>query len=138
MIVLKVGELIRNFKARDSKDVLLRSPLWSDIDDFLHFINSLVDEGADILANTKRTREEEVDFVSRLITNIERNRMISVVAEVEGHLIGHVEVTKKVGYASHVGLLGISVLKDYRDIGIGQELMKEAETQAKNLGVEII
>lgn len=39
---------------------------------------------------------------------------------------------------SHVGNLGISVKQGYRDVGIGQELMREAEAQAQKLGLEII
>ncbi|HUV34307.1 MAG TPA: hypothetical protein VMW22_05220, partial [Candidatus Desulfaltia sp.] len=33
------------------------------------------------------------------------------------------------GRFSHVGVLGISVKDGYREAGIGQELMKEAERQ---------
>ena len=135
---MKEGTFIRTFRTRDDRTVILRVLKWSDLDDFLQFINSLVDEGADILVNTKKTREEEIDFVSRILSSVEKDRMVSVVAELDGRLIGHVEVVKKQGYSSHVGILGISIIQGYRGTGIGQELMLEAEAQAKRLGVELI
>lgn len=135
---MKEGTIFRSFAARDGRTVTLRAPKWGDLDDFLHFINSLVEEGADILVNTKKTREEEMTFVSRTLTGIEGDKMVSVVAEVEGRFAGHVEVTRRPGYSSHVGNLGISLIRDFRDAGIGQELMLEAETQAKKLGIELI
>ncbi len=53
---------IRTFRARDGKEVVLRTPRWEDLDDFLELINSLIEEGADIYFDKKLTREEEADW----------------------------------------------------------------------------
>lgn len=45
-------------------------------------------------------------------------------------MVGAVEVTPMFGRMAHIGNLGISVHKDYRDIGIGVDMMKEAEKHA--------
>jgi hypothetical protein len=46
---MKSGKTIRRFTAKDRRKVILRTPKWEDLDDFLGLINSLVDEKADIL-----------------------------------------------------------------------------------------
>ena len=138
MIPLKAGALIRRFTAKDGREVVLRAPRWSDLDDMLEFINALVEEGADITVDTKKTREEEVDWLARLLTSVEKDKQIAVVAEVDGRFIGQVEVGPRGGSSKHVGNLGISIRDGYRDIGIGTELMIEAEAQARRLGIKTV
>lgn len=135
---MKAGTMIREFKAKDGREVTLRAPKWDDLDDMLEFINSLVDEGADILMDTKQTREQEVDWVARLLTRLEKDEITVVVAEVDGRFVGQVEVTPRSMRSKHVGVLGIALKDGCREIGIGTELMKEAETQARRLGLEIL
>jgi ribosomal protein S18 acetylase RimI-like enzyme len=135
---MKPGTILNKFTARDGKEVILRSPKWGDLDDMLNFINSLVDEEAMITANQKQTRESEIDWLARKLTNLEKDRIINVVAEVDGRMVGSCEVEPRPGRFSHVGVLGISVKQGYREVGIGQELMKEAERQAAQMGLESI
>lgn len=51
---------IRSFTAKDGREVRLRFPRWSGLDDMLELISSLVEEGAKITATEKKTRDEEV------------------------------------------------------------------------------
>jgi RimJ/RimL family protein N-acetyltransferase len=135
---LKAGTLLRRFTARDGREVILRTPRWEDLDDMLEFINGLVDEDAMIAADKKQTRDSETDWLARNLTNLEKGVHVAVVAEVDGRMVGSCEVNPRPGRMSHVGSLGISVRGGYRDVGIGQELMREAEAQAKSLGVEVL
>jgi len=135
---MKAGTILREFEARDGRKVTLRTPTWEDLDDMLDFINSLVDEDAMILMETKQTRDQEVDWLARALSNMEKDRQVRVVAEVGGRMVGQCEVALGAGRKSHVGTLGISVKQGYRDIGIGQELMREAERHAGRLGIEKI
>lgn len=135
---LREGAFIRSFVARDGRQVRLRAPRWSDLDDMLGFINSLVEEGAQITATEKKTRDEEVDWLAKLLSDVEKDRRIAIAAEVDGRFIGLVEVTPERGSSAHVGILGIAIKEGYRDVGIVTEMIREAETQAKRLGIEII
>ena len=85
---MKAGTMIREFKAKDGREVTLRAPKWDDLDDMLEFINALVDEGADIMMDTRQTREQEVDWLARLLTRLEKDEMSVVVAEVGGRFVG--------------------------------------------------
>jgi len=132
------GMELRRFKARDGREVILRTPRWSDLDDMLDFINSLVEEGADINICQPYTREEEAEWLANLLASMEKGERISVVAEVEGHVIGHVEIRIGRCYESHTGVLGIAVKRGYRDRGIGTELMRMAEELARGRGLKMI
>ena len=135
---MRSGTIIRVFRAKDGREVTLRAPKWDDLDDMLEFINSLVDEGADIMMDTKQTMEQEVDWLARLLTRLEKDEITVVVAEVDGRFVGQTEVTPQSMRSKHVGVLGIALKEGYREIGIGTELMKEAETQSRRLGLEIL
>ncbi|HEX9913903.1 MAG TPA: GNAT family N-acetyltransferase [Candidatus Bathyarchaeia archaeon] len=135
---MRPGTLLRQFKARDGTEVKLRTPRWEDLDDLLEFINGLVEEEAMIAANQKHTRESETDWLARNLTNLEKDKHVAVVAEVDGRVVGSCEVTPRPGRMSHVGSLGISVKDGYREKGIGQEMMRELERQAPRLGLESI
>jgi len=135
---LKEGTFIRRFKAKDGREVTLRAPRWSDLEDMLEFINSLVEEGAKIMATEKKTRDEEIDWLAKHLSDLEKNRKVAIAAEVDARFIGQVEVKRRGGYSRHVGALGIAIHDGYRDIGIGTELMKEAEAQARQMEIEIM
>jgi ribosomal protein S18 acetylase RimI-like enzyme len=104
----------------------------------LEFINSLVEEGADISMDTPLTRESEIDWLAGHLSSIEKERKIAVAAEVGGRFVGQVEVNPKGGRSMHVGVLGIAIREGFRDAGIGTEMMKEAEAQSGRLGIEIM
>ncbi len=135
---MKEGTIYRSFTARDGRKVTLRAPKWGDLDDMLQFINGLVEEKAMIMMNEVQTRDSEIGWLSTLLSSVEKDKMVAVVAEVDGRFAGSCEITPKRGYLSHLGSLGISLVTDYRDAGIGQEMMLEAERQVKHLGVEVV
>ena len=85
---MKAGTIIRTFESKDGRKVTLRAPRWDDLDDMLEFINSLVEEGADIMIDTKQTRESEVEWLARLLTRVEKDETTVVAAEVEGRYVG--------------------------------------------------
>jgi RimJ/RimL family protein N-acetyltransferase len=135
---LRAGAFLRRFTASDGREVIIRTPEWDDLDDMLEFINSLVEEEAMIVADQKKTRDSEIEWLARNLSNLEKGVHIAVVAEVDGRMVVSCEVSPRPGRMSHVGSLGISVKDGYRGIGVGQELMREAERQAVAAGIESI
>jgi RimJ/RimL family protein N-acetyltransferase len=102
------------------------------------FINSLVEEEAMIAADTKKTRDEEIEWLANSLKRLERDQQMIVMAEVDGRTVGNASITPRVGRMKHYAVLGISLKDGYRDAGIGQEMMKELETHARRLGVEYL
>jgi RimJ/RimL family protein N-acetyltransferase len=135
---MKAGTILRTFRARDGRQVTLRTPRWEDLDDMLEFINSLVEEEAMIIMNQKQTREQETDWLAKTLVDLEKDKHMMVVAEVEGKMVGNCGLGPRYGSWNHVGNLGIAIMEGYREVGIGQEMMKELESHAPRLGVEII
>jgi ribosomal protein S18 acetylase RimI-like enzyme len=135
---VKSGKVIHRFTAKDGRDVILRMPRWEDLDDLLACINSLVEEGAEILQTKKFTRDEEADWLGRLLADIEKDTLFCVVAEVDGKAMANSSLQKKKGYSSHVGVVDIGIRKGFRDIGIGTEMTKRLISHARSIGLKLL
>lgn len=128
----------RTFTAKDGRKVVLRSLRWEDLDDLLEFINSLVDEGADIVRTEKATRNEEAEWLGRYLARVEKGEIIGCAAEVAGKVVANSEVGKREGPMSHVGGFGIAIKQGYRGIGIGTKIMQTLIEESKKAGLKIL
>jgi len=135
---MKSGVILHRFAAKDGREVILRTPKWEDLDDFLELINSLVDEGADIVTDRKVTREEEADWLGRKLASLEKDEGINLVAEVNGKVIANSTLNKRTGISSHTGEIGIIIAMGYRNIGIGTEMLKTLISQARKMGLKML
>ena len=131
-------KVYKEFRTGDGRKVVLRTPRISDLDDFLEFINSLVDEEADILVNEKTSRDAEADWLGKLLAEIEKGKVINVTAEVEGKVVGNSDVHKGAGKRSHTGALGIALRHGYRDVGIGTEMMRVLAEESGKTGLKLL
>lgn len=116
----------------------MRTPKWDDLDDLLELINSLVKEGADILRSDKVLRDEEIDWLSRTLSRLEKDEAFYLVAELNGKVVAISEINRKGGYEKHVGIIGIALRSGFRDLGIGTEMMKTLVEQAQKMGLKIL
>jgi len=57
---MKASKIIHCFTAKDGREVILRTPKWEGLDDFMEHINSLVEEGVDIVSDKKVTRDQDL------------------------------------------------------------------------------
>ena len=135
---MRSGKIVRSFFAKDGRKVVLRTPKWEDLDDFLELINSLVEERADILRTERVSKEEEIDFLSKVLSRLEKDEMFYLVAEVDGKVVAVSEISKRGGYEKHVGVIGIAIRNGFRDLGIGTEIMKALVEQAQKMGLKVL
>jgi RimJ/RimL family protein N-acetyltransferase len=135
---MQPDKVLRKFTDRKGREVTLRTPRWSDLDDMLGFINGLVEEEAMIAVDTKKTREEEIEWVATNLKRLEKDEHMCVVAEVDGHMVGSTEIKPRFGRLKHYGTLGISLKAGYRESGIGQEMLREIEKHAPRLGIKYL
>jgi ribosomal protein S18 acetylase RimI-like enzyme len=62
-----------------------------------------------------------------------------LIAEVNGKVVGSSEFGRKTsGHDRHVGRLGIVIRHDYRDLGIGTEMMKMMVKQARAADLKLL
>jgi RimJ/RimL family protein N-acetyltransferase len=127
---MKSGLVVRVFSARDGRKVVFRTPRWEDLDDLLELINSLVQEKAEIIVDSKFTREQEADWLGGMLAGVERNEVVYFVAEVDGRIVASCDLHRGKGSEAHVGVVGIVVKKGFRDLGIGTEMMRAMIEQA--------
>jgi len=128
----------RTFVAKDGRKVTLRSVRWEDLEDLLDFINSLVEEDADILRSERVSRREEAEWLGKRLACIDAGELIDVVAEVEGKVVANSEVNKRGGPMSHIGDVGIGIRSGYRRISIGTELMKTLIDESRKAGLKTL
>lgn len=105
---MKSGKIIRRFAAKDQRKTILRTPKWEDLDDFLELINSLVDERAEILRTERVTREEEINWLTKVLSRLKKDEMFYLIAEVD-KVVAVSEINKRSGYEKHVGVIGIVI-----------------------------
>ena len=135
---MKTGRILRRITTKNGKEVILRTLRWEDLDDLTALINSLVEERAEIGRNEKVTRDQEADWLGKELTSLEKGEGFLLVAEADGKAIGISGLTRKKGWWSHVGELGVIIEKDHRDTGIGTAILKEQLTQAKKMNLKIV
>ena len=84
------------------------------------------------------SRSEQKEFLARRLSSVENGRIIQLVAEEDGKIVGNADVTKLSGRESHVGKLGVVVRSGYRRIGIATKLIETLILQAEMQGLKMI
>jgi ribosomal protein S18 acetylase RimI-like enzyme len=141
---MKSGQVYRKIQTKNGDFVTLRAIRWDDLYSLIDLANKLVDEREQnpdfgILLDKRRTLENEADYLANKLVSIEKKEEVSVVAEVDGKLIGNSEVTRgKTTDEFHHGKLGIALLRECRDQGIGLEMMKTLVEESRGAGLKTI
>jgi RimJ/RimL family protein N-acetyltransferase len=135
---MKTGQVLQELSVKDGRKVVLRTPRWEDLGDLLELINSLVDEGAEISRDEKVSKEEEIDWLSRLLALLERGKTFFLVAEVDGGVIASSDINRQTGYQKHVGVVGIVIKRGFRELGIGTTMMRVLIEQAEKMDMKVL
>jgi RimJ/RimL family protein N-acetyltransferase len=135
---IKPGQVYSRVSLPNGETATLRGPKWDDLDDLTDYINGLVEEHANITKTEKVTREAEAEWLGQRLAEIENGRMIHLVAEVGGRVVGAGEVSQLPEERSHTGYLGIGISKSHREKGLGTALMQALKELSKKAGMKIL
>jgi L-amino acid N-acyltransferase YncA len=135
---MRSGLVLADFLARDGRRVVVRVPRWEDLDDLLELINSLVDEGAEIVVNERVTRDGEVEWLASVLMRVERGQFVHLVAEVEGRVVASADLHPGRGSGSHVGVVGVVVKDGFRGVGIGSGMLGVIVDVARKRGLRLL
>ena len=125
--------IVKKFRS-NGEEVIIRYPKISDGDDLLRNINSLVEERAFIALEKKQTKAGEKKWLATLLKNVRGKKIVALVAEINGKVVGLSQVEKNSKDAfSHVGGFGISLIKEARGRHIGERLAKAVIAEAKRV-----
>ena len=95
------------------------------------FINSFIDEDAQIMMNKKVSLEEEKKWLKAKLEDIRKGKAVFLIAEYNSTVVGTTEIDLGIWRQSHIGHLGITIKKGYRGVGLGGYLMREIIKLAK-------
>ena len=120
------------------KKITIRKIAKADLknaNNFLEYINLLIDEKAMLLLNTKQTLKDEKDFIERTLKEVKTKKRVCLIAECGGKIAGLTDINLMHYAKNHIGNFGISIRKEYRGIGLGRflmsEILKSAEKELK-------
>lgn len=122
----------RDFKG---KKIVIRPLSRGDIKlarKFSDFMNSFIEENAQIVANIKSSPAEQKRWLGGTVDEIKRGVTVYLIAEHNGEIVGGAKLSKFIGRQNHVGYFVIMIRRGYRRAGLGIYLVKEAARLAKN------
>jgi ribosomal protein S18 acetylase RimI-like enzyme len=114
-------------------DVMVRELRWDDADALISNYYSLLDEAKeDPLFGIAQPPQRpdlpsEYRWFSELYAAVLRGDAVAYVAEADGRVVGMAEVRRRATRVefSHIGVLGMYVVKGYRGKGIGKALLRK-------------
>lgn len=129
----------KSFISKKGNTVTFRDLRTDDLDGMLAFANALIAEDTFVeLSGKPLTREEEEKTLKESLKQIEKGKKVWVVVEINGRYCGSGEIRIGSRRHSHVGEIGISVAKEFREEGIGTELLKTLIDTAKEKGLRLL
>ena len=128
-------------KTKTGKDLVIRYPEMSDLEELLNYINTLSDEKTFIrYQGEHETLESEQKFLKKRLKEIKDKKVIHLLAFCDGRLAGGSDIHMMDRTEKHIGLFGITISKDSRGDGIGKILMDRTIKEAIEVipGLKII
>lgn len=136
---MEYGKILKSFTSKKGNAVIFRYPEPNDLDGMLSYANAMIDEDTFILLNGKQlTREYEQQFLDGVLKQMESGDLIQIAVIINGEYAGNASIERGKYRKSEVGHVGLGLLKQYREEGIGSELMKTMIEESKHLGLRII
>ena len=124
------------FELKNGEKILFRPIKKSDIEGVWNNFNEVLEEGIylPVLYPVRSQLEKESWYL-----NIKKENEICIIAENLNlkspyNILGHCEISNSEwDAATHVGILGIIVMRKYRELGIGTKLIDMAIKESKKL-----
>lgn len=120
----KPNQKIGEFKLKNGIKILVRTPKKNDLKQLLQFINSLIQEDTFILETKKKTLKEEKNWLNDVLKKMKSGEKIYFVGEINNNIVAVSRIGIYSSRSRHIGEISFSVLRPYRNLGIGKILLK--------------
>ncbi len=137
---MREGQIVEKFKAKDGREIIIRLPKKSDDKPVWKYYNKVIKE-TEFLARREAFVFSDKDkwWNRKKITDIKKKKLIQLFAEHSGEIVGSCLVERNWAQVSeHTGLYGISVLRNYWGVGLGNRMTRHAFSIAKEIGIKMI
>lgn len=119
-------------KTKSGKDILVRYPEMEDLEKLLDYINKLSDERTFITYQGEHENlKSEGKWLKGQLKDIENKKTVYLLVFCGDSLIGSCEINLGDKVEKHIGVLGITIAKDFRGDGLGKILMDLIFTESK-------
>lgn len=119
-------------KTKTGKEIIVRYPDLSDVQELLRFINEISDEKTFIrYQGEHETLDSETKFLTGRLKEIEDKKAVHLLIFFNNKLIAAAHIGARDKTEKHVAVLGITVAKDFRGEGLGKLLMELILKEAK-------
>ena len=137
---MEFGKVIKTCTSKKRNTVTFRYLREDDLDNMLSYINALIAEDTFIgMYGEPLTREEEKKHLDETIESMKKEEKIVIVVEIHGKYVGSGDLRREtVRRKKHGGNIGISLLKEYREEGIGTLLLKALIDEASTMGLRLL
>jgi RimJ/RimL family protein N-acetyltransferase len=129
------GKVVKKILTKKGNKLVIRFPRWEDIDELTRYINKLSKEDIYIpFSGETITKEEEIKSVASWFVRMEEGDEVFLVVEKDKKIIGVANITRNTENKKrslHVGILGISVEREFRGEGIGKKFLRTIIDEAK-------
>jgi RimJ/RimL family protein N-acetyltransferase len=133
------GTVIHEFTNKKGREITFRFIVESDAPLLLDYINTLSREDTFIrLSGEQYTLAEEQKYVGDWLVQINANNKIALVALDGEKVVSFATVDRLERRSKHVGHLAISVAKEYREEGIGKEILITLLELSPRMGLQMI
>jgi len=136
---MKPGEHIVTFQDTRGHTVTVTTLRKMDADDLLTYANTLIREDTTILlSGDELTKIYEDRYVNDTLKQMKADKKFHYIARINGQLVCSFEIRRYTLRKSHVGEVGISLIKEYRNCGIGRHCLQILIDQAKQRGLKML
>ena len=126
----------REIILKDGRKALLRSPTVDDAQELLNYLKQTAGETPFLLRTPEEcdlSVEEEVRFIENM-SNSEFSLMI--LCTVDGKIAGNCQLSRKNGIRTrHRGTIGIALIREFWNLGIGSAMFRELISLGKQWGL---
>jgi len=127
--------LFSEYQIFGAREIYIRSLNSEDLNQpekFKEYINSLIDDPDAVVSFKKRrTLNDEIFWLKNTIKQISEHKNVTLLAEDKNKIIGMGGIALQEERREHVALMGLSIIKGYRGIGLGSYLMEKLVDLAK-------
>lgn len=133
------GTIVHEFTSKKDHSIVFRFITSGDVEQMTSYINNLSCEDTFVrMGGEQFTEQDEYEYIENWLKKMEQNNTFVVVAVKDEKIIAVANVDRLERRSKHVGHFGISVAKEFRGEGIGQELLKVILELATRMGLAMI
>lgn len=91
--------------------------------EYMDSVNGIIEEDDYIYTNKKQTLKETKKYLTNMLKASLKKETIAIVAEIEKKIAGFADISSKKFRENHVAVIGITIGREYRGIGLGSQVL---------------